>query len=255
MCNALQPNLFYGVVMSSIDMSDLNCHEYTKKEWKKIYNKRYKQSERGKEANKRYQQTERGKEAQKRYRQTEKRKEANKRYQQTEKRKEAQKRYRQTEKRKEAQKRYRQTEEGKEAKKRYKQSERGKEVRKRYKQSERGKEANKRYKQSERGRALSGAQCIKRRAQKLNATVAWADENKILTIYLRAQRKTEQTGKQYNVDHLLPLQNINVCGLHCESNLRVILAKTNNVKYNSFTPEIEKRVVQLMTRDQLKLKQ
>ena len=126
---------------------------------------------------------------------------------------------------------------------------------KRYKQSERGKEANKRYKQSERGRALSGAQCIKRRAQKLNATVAWADENKILDIYLRAQRKTKQTGKQHDVDHFLPLKNINVCGLHCESNLRVILAKTNNVKNNSFTPEIEKRVIQLMTQDQLKLKQ
>ena len=95
----------------------------------------------------------------------------------------------------------------------------------------------------------------KRQVQKLNATVAWADENKILAIYLRARRKTKQTGKQHDVDHLLPLQNINVCGLHCESNLRVILAKTNNVKYNSFTPEIEKRVVQLMTRDQLKLKQ
>ena len=72
---------------------------------------------------------------------------------------------------------------------------------------------------------------------------------------MRAQRKTEQTGKQHDVDHFLPLQNINVCGLHCESNLRVILAKTNNVKYNSFTPKIEKRVIQLMTQDQLKLSQ
>ena len=163
--------------MVIVDMSDLNREDYTKKEWKKIYNKRYKQSERYKEAHKRY------------------------------------------------------------------------------KQSERGKETDKRYRQTERGRALNRAKCIKRRAQKLNATVAWADENKILDIYLRAQRKTKQTGKQHDVDHFLPLKNINVCGLHCESNLRVILAKTNNVKYNSFTPEIEKRVIQLMTRDQLKLKQ
>ena len=190
MCNALQPNLFYGVVMSIVDMSDLNRDEYTKKEWKKIYNKRY-------------QQTEKRKEAQKRYRQTEKRKEANKRYRQTEKRK----------------------------------------------------EANKRYKQSEKGKALNRAQCAKRKAQKLNATVAWVNENKILAIYSRAQRKTKRTGKEYHVDHIVPLQNSNVCGLHCESNLRVILAKTNKVKNNSFTPEIEKRVIQLMTRDQLKLKQ
>ena len=163
--------------MVIVDMSDLNREEYTKKEWKKIYNKRYQQTEEGKEAHKRYE------------------------------------------------------------------------------QSERYKEAKKHYQQSERGRTLHRARSTKRRAQKLNATVAWADENKILDIYLRAQRKTKQTGKQHAVDHFLPLQNINVCGLHCESNLRVILAKINNVKNNSFTPEIEKRVIQLMTRDQLKLKQ
>ena len=202
--------------MVIVDMSDLNREEYTKKEWIKIYNKRYRQTERGKEAHKRYEQSEKGKEAHKRYQQSER---------------------------------------GKEAHKRYRQTERGKEAKKRYEQTERGKERKKRYEQTERGRALHRAKSTKRRAQKLNATVAWADENKILDIYLRAQRKTKQTGKQYDVDHFLPLQNINVCGLHCESNLRVILAKTNYVKYNSFTPEIEKRVIQLMTRDQLKLKQ
>jgi hypothetical protein len=202
--------------MVIVDMSDLNREEYTKKEWKKIYNKRYQQTEEGKEAHKRYEQSERYKEAKKHYQQSE---------------------------------RY------KEAKKRYEQSEKNKERRKRYEQSERYKEAKKHYQQSERGRTLHRARSTKRRAQKLNATVAWADENKILDIYLRAQRKTKQTGKQHAVDHFLPLQNINVCGLHCESNLRVILAKINNVKNNSFTPEIEKRVIQLMTRDQLKLKQ
>ena len=175
--------------MSIVDMSDLNREDYTKKEWRKIYNKRYKQSERGKEVRKRHRQTERYKE-----------------------------------------------------------------VRKRYEQTEKCKETRKRYQQTEKGKAQNRADCAKRKAQKLNATVAWANENKILTIYLRAQRKTKQTGKQHDVDHLLHLQNINVCGLHCESNLRVILAKTNNVKYNSFTPEIEQRVIQLMTRDQLKLK-
>ena len=202
--------------MSIVDMSDLNREDYTKKEWRKIYNKRYKQSERGKEVRKRHRQTERYKEVRKRYEQTEKCKETRKRYQQSERFKEANKRYRQT---------------------------------------ERYKETKKRYQQTEKGKAQNRADCAKRKAQKLNATVAWANENKILTIYLRAQRKTEQTGKQHDVDHFLPLQNINVCGLHCESNLRVILAKTNKVKNNSFTPEIEKRVIQLMTQDQLKLSQ
>ena len=42
--------------MVIVDMSDLNREDYTKKEWKKIYNKRYKQSERYKEAHKRYKQ-------------------------------------------------------------------------------------------------------------------------------------------------------------------------------------------------------
>jgi len=197
-------------------MSDLNREEYTKKDWKKEYNKRYDQLEKCREARKRYEQSEKCKEVRKRYKQTEICKEANKRYEQSEKCREA---------------------------------------RKLYRQSEKYKEVRKRYEQSEKGKALDRAKWTKRKAQKLNATVAWKNENKIFSIYLRAQRKTKRTGKEYHVDHIIPLQNSNVCGLHCESNLRVVLAKTNNVKNNSFTPEIEKRVIQLMTQDQLKLKQ
>ena len=206
--------------MSIVDMSDLNREDYTKKEWKKEYDYRYRllNKERIKKRKKLFHQIH-----------LTEIKQRIKKYQQTKKYKETRKRYTETNK--------------------------YKDIIKNWNQSKEGKEAQKRYVQSERGKAQNSKKCMKRHAQKLNATVAWADENKILAIYLRAQRKTKQTGKQHDVDHLLPLQNINVCGLHCESNLRVILAKTNNVKYNSFTPKIEKRVIQLMTQDQLKLSQ
>ena len=70
-----------------------------------------------------------------------------------------------------------------------------------------------------------------------------------------SRKKTKETGRQYHVDHIIPLRGKGVSGFHVAGNLRVVLAKTNNVKNNSFTPEIEKRVIQLMTQDQLKLKQ
>ena len=58
-----------------------------------------------------------------------------------------------------------------------------KEYNKRYDQLEKCREARKRYEQSEKGKALDRAKWTKRKAQKLNATVAWKNENKIFSIY------------------------------------------------------------------------
>ena len=72
----------------------------------------------------------------------------------------------------------------------------------------------------------------KRRAVKLQATVAWADASKIEDIYAERNRLTEETGIEHHVDHIIPLQGVNVCGLHCEHNLQVLTATENLQKSN-----------------------
>ena len=68
----------------------------------------------------------------------------------------------------------------------------------------------------------------KRRAKLLQATPAWADFEAIKSFYACA--KTMET--PHEVDHIVPLQGKNVCGLHWEKNLQVI-PKTENRKKSS----------------------
>ncbi len=42
------------------------------------------------------------------------------------------------------------------------------------------------------------------------------------------------TGVPHDVDHVIPLQSDVVCGLHVESNLRVILSRDNKIKSNKY---------------------
>ena len=80
------------------------------KECRKLYRKKYEQSEKGKEYRKRYEQSEKCKEYRKRYKQSEKGKESQKRYDQSEKGRESQKRYNRSEKGRESQKKYNRSE-------------------------------------------------------------------------------------------------------------------------------------------------
>jgi hypothetical protein len=75
----------------------------------------------------------------------------------------------------------------------------------------------------------------KRRATKLNATPEWltsADFAEIEELYLCARMFKLYTGEDYHVDHIVPLQGKNVCGLHVPWNLQVIPAKENLSKSN-----------------------
>ena len=75
------------------------------------------------------------------------------------------------------------------------------------------------------------------RASKLNATVSWGDPDAIERMYIVADFLTNKLGEPHHVDHIIPLQGKNVCGLHVETNLQVIPAKDNLVKSNKFNGE------------------
>ncbi len=69
--------------------------------------------------------------------------------------------------------------------------------------------------------------------QKL-ATPVWADRGKMLVVYAERDRLTRETGIEHHVDHIVPIVHPEVCGLHCELNLRVIPATENRAKSNMF---------------------
>lgn len=84
----------------------------------------------------------------------------------------------------------------------------------------------------------ANAQTARRRAQKLRATPAWADDFVIKEIYELAQIRGKATGLDHHVDHIVPLRSTLVCGLHCEFNLRVIPGRENESKSNRYWPDM-----------------
>ena len=77
----------------------------------------------------------------------------------------------------------------------------------------------------------------KRRSQNLNATTAWADMEYIKDLYkncAEASNIFSCIGIKFHVDHIIPLQNELVCGLHTPDNLQILEASENCKKSNSF---------------------
>ena len=70
------------------------------------------------------------------------------------------------------------------------------------------------------------------------ATPAWADRKRIRAIYDDRDRIELETGIPHDVDHIVPLVNQFVCGLHWEANLRIVPAFENRSKSNKFDPDL-----------------
>ena len=82
-----------------------------------------------------------------------------------------------------------------------------------------------------------------RKRRHRNATPPWVTKEQKLQIrqmYLQAQKLTKMTGERYVVDHIIPLLNDSVCGLHVPWNLRVMTQEENLKKSNKLldTPKI-----------------
>lgn len=74
----------------------------------------------------------------------------------------------------------------------------------------------------------------KRKEQKKLATPTWANKAIIRAFYKTARDISLSTGVKHHVDHVIPLQHELVCGLHCETNMRIISATDNLTKRNIF---------------------
>lgn len=88
-------------------------------------------------------------------------------------------------------------------------------------------QGNKRYLSTPRGLLVNRAKRAKYRASKLQATPSWVNKDSLLEVY-------ESCPQGYHVDHIIPLQNDNVCGLHVDWNLQHLSAFDNDSKANTF---------------------
>lgn len=98
-----------------------------------------------------------------------------------------------------------------------------------------GREYRKRNAYANRDKSL--AAYAKYRATKLNATPDWLTEDhleEIKDFYTACLLFKMYTGEHYHVDHIVPLQNDIVCGLHVPWNLQILTAFENTSKGNKF---------------------
>lgn len=86
--------------------------------------------------------------------------------------------------------------------------------------------------------ARHAAEVALRKAIKRRATPCWADRKAIGLIYAECATMTKEAGTLYHVDHIVPLRGKTVCGLHVESNLRIITSAENESKGNRLIQEL-----------------
>ena len=82
----------------------------------------------------------------------------------------------------------------------------------------------------------------RRRAAKIQRTPPWlssAQKSEIFAIYAYAAEMRKALSTELHVDHIVPLQGPNVCGLHVPWNLQVLRGDDNNQKYNKLPENLE----------------
>ena len=76
----------------------------------------------------------------------------------------------------------------------------------------------------------------KRQAAKMSATPKWLSKSDYVwmdKIYYQARLTSDKYSADINVDHIIPLQGKDVCGLHVPWNLRLVSRSYNSTKNNN----------------------
>lgn len=81
-----------------------------------------------------------------------------------------------------------------------------------------------------------------RRATKKSHSPQWAIKFYIEEAYKLAQLRTKLFGIRWVVDHIVPLKNNLVCGLHSHTNLQVVTESYNASKNNKWWPNMPNEI-------------
>jgi hypothetical protein len=84
-------------------------------------------------------------------------------------------------------------------------------------------------------RPMYARNAAKRRASELQATPSWLTEDDTFIfneIYEMRDIRSNDTGVVHHVDHIIPLQGVEACGLHTWWNLQLLPASENISKSN-----------------------
>jgi hypothetical protein len=75
------------------------------------------------------------------------------------------------------------------------------------------------------------------KVKRYQATPRWYEPGLIKQIYFKRDELSQLWGITLHVDHIVPLQGENVCGLHCWDNLQLLEASINLSKNNKFNDD------------------